>query len=148
MMKDVLSIEEAQNKFAEFLTKHKYKKTPERFAILDCLYNNEGHFDVEALYAMLKGHYRVSRATIYNNLQLLIDSNLITRMVLHNQIAYYERATITPHHHLICKKCGCITNIPDQGLHNTLRTWKTKNFRMEMVSLQLYGKCKRCKQTK
>lgn len=147
-MKDSLHIDEAQCRLVEYLNKNKFKKTPERFAILNCLYANEGHYDVEMLYVMLKDQCRVSRATIYNNLQLLIEANLIIKTVLNNQTAYYERATILPHHHLICKKCGRITNVQDQGLINTLRTWQTKNFRMDTVTLQLYGKCKRCKQIK
>ena len=147
-MKDSLTIEEAQHRFVEHLTNNKLKKTPERLAILKCLYLNEGHYDVESLYDILKKQFRVSRATIYNNLQLMIDANLITRTVLNNQIAYYERATLKPHHHLICKKCGRITNLQDQGLNTTLKAWQTKNFRMEVATLQLYGKCKKCKQIK
>lgn len=147
-MKEVLPIEEACQKFEEYLQCKKLKKTPERFAILNCLYSNEGHYDVEMLYTFLKTECRVSKATIYNNLQLLLDSHLVTRIVLDNQTAYYERATLKPHHHIICRKCGRITNLQDQGLINMLRTWQTKNFRTEVATLILYGKCKRCKQIK
>lgn len=147
-MKEALPIEEARCKFELYLQQQKLKKTPERFAILNCLYANEGHFDVEMLYTVLKEECRVSKATIYNNLQLLLDSNLVMRVVLDNQTAYYEKATLKPHHHIICRKCGRITHVQDQGLLNMLKTWKTKNFRIEQPTLLLYGKCKRCKQIK
>ena len=72
-------VDEVKQIFAEYLDKHNQRKTSERFAILEEIYRRNDHFDVESLYIHMKNKgYRVSRATVYNTLDLLVESNLVT----------------------------------------------------------------------
>ena len=65
----------------EYLEANGHRKTPERYAILEAVYTIKGHFGIDELYNYMEteSKFRVSRATLYNNIILLVDANLIIK---------------------------------------------------------------------
>jgi len=139
-------LEEVRRIFGVFLRKRKQRQTPERFAILDEVYSSAHHFDADELYLALKGKgVRVSRATVYNTLDLLIECDLVVRHQFGNKQAKYERAySYWQHDHLICMDCNELFEFCDpriQGIQEMVAD--IYQFDVRHHSLHLYGRCKR-----
>lgn len=130
--------------FTSYLESHKYRKTPERFAILEYIYTLKGHFDVESLYNLMKEKYRVSRATIYNTLELLLDCNLIIKHQFGNFNTKYEKTFNNSHHHLICSNCGSVREFDDENIKRIIQHKSLRGFKISHYSLYVYGLCAKC----
>ncbi len=105
--------------FSEYIERKGHRKTPERFAILDEVYGQTGHFDVEQLYIHMKNNnYRVSRATLYNTMELLLDCGLVIKHQFGKNIAQFEKAhSCKQHDHIICTTCGRVDEYCDPRGH-------------------------------
>lgn len=129
----------------EYLKENKLRCTPERFKILNMIYSIDGSFDIDTLLQhMEEKKFRVSRATIYNTITLLINANLVTHHLFGNR-SRYEKCFNNEKSHLICTKCGRITETTIPNLRETI-TPDIKKFHLTHYSLYVYGVCSKCHQ--
>lgn len=145
-MEDHELIETVKEELTSYLAEKRLRKTPERFAILEQIYSLNDHFDVDTLYElMLKSGYRVSRATVYNTVDLLVECRLIVRHQFGTNMAHYEKAYNTEsHHHLICTICNTVQEVKDDELHQTIQEKKYNRFNLSNYNLYMYGLCHKC----
>ena len=110
--------------FIEYLHQHNLRKTPERFAILQEIYSTNGHFGIESLYNKMKDNkYRVSRATLYNTIELLLDCNLVIKHQFGHNCAQYERSyKFRQHDHFVDLDTGKVLEYCDPRLQEIQRT--------------------------
>lgn len=139
----------AKENFTEYLKSGNYRITPERFTILEAVFNFDGHFDADELFFQLKGGgQKVSRATVYNTLDLLVDCGLISKYRFGENHSRYEKVFGRPHHdHLICLQCGDIIEFEnDKIVKIQAEVCKEKKFKAQSSTLQIFGVCSKCQQ--
>ena len=106
----------------KYLLDNNLRQTPERYIILKYIYKTSTHFDIDFLYKCINKTEKISKATIYNNLEILSKAKLIKKSSFNDSKILYEKSLNKKQHdHLICDKCGeifdegfrCISHRPD-----------------------------------
>lgn len=130
--------------FRSYLKEHNQRQTPERFMVLEEIYRADGHFDADDIFLNMKENSsRVSRATVYNTLDLLVECGLVQRHQFGKNQYHYERAyAYQQHDHIICKECGTVLEFCDPRIQE-IKTMMEKihDFNITGHSLHFFGAC-------
>lgn len=137
----------AHEKFKAFLEKQGKVCTQEREMILHAICELKGPFDAAALVEAVAAK-RITRATVYNALQLFTESGVlhcISRQAGRRKAQYELYMGSINRMQIICRRCGRVSEFHEVGIENIAKHRKYSNFLMERFSIVVYGTCKTCR---
>jgi Fur family ferric uptake transcriptional regulator len=135
-------------RFQHFLQQQGLKLTGERSALVREIISTHYHFEAdELLFKMKQKNVKISRATVYRTLELLVKSGMVRRVHLGEDHYHYEHVSGNSHHdHLICTTCGSVIEFHDPVLEaRQLEICDRKRFTPTFHNLQILGVCDACR---
>ncbi len=143
-----IEYDELLDAFKALLKKNGEKFTIQREVILETLYNSDEHLTPEALHQLIqkqRPELKTGIATIYRTLSRLEDSDMVTSLSFGAQGKKYELGAKDHHDHMICTKCGEITEFVDDEIERRQEKIAAEfGFQIKDHSMQIYGICKNC----
>ena len=129
-----------------YLEMNNHRKTPERYTILKAIYSMNGHFTLEELNEKLSSelNFPVSRATLYNTLNLFLELRLVIRHRFQGTTKYEACYDNNSHSHQICTMCGKVTEVKSPEIIQAVDNMHLRRFRKDGFTLYVYGVCSTC----
>jgi Fe2+/Zn2+ uptake regulation proteins len=129
-----------------YLEMNNHRKTPERYAILNAVYSTVGHFSLDELGEKLAVEYKfpVSRATLYNTLNLFMELRLVIRHRFQGTTMYEACFDNNSHCHQMCTVCGKVSEVKSPEITAAIDALHLKRFRKDGFTLYIYGICSTC----
>ncbi len=136
-----------KEQFLQFLRGRGQRVTGERLALFDEIFSLHGHIDAEELLGVMKARgLKISRATVYRNLDLLVESGFARKQRLGRRGFLYEHVHAGQQHdHLVCTGCGRVVEFVSQGIAALqAEICRAHGFVPMRHTLQIAGLCNRC----
>lgn len=145
MNKDELKVK-AKTILDQYLEVNNHRRTPERYAILNAVVDMSGHFTLEELGSKLSDEMRfpVSRATLYNTLNLFVKLRIVIRHHLASTTTYEYCQPGGCNVHQVCSNCGKVTELMSKDVDDAIGNLHLKRFRRESYAVYVYGICSTC----
>jgi Fur family ferric uptake transcriptional regulator len=133
--------------FSEYLKDKRLRHTTERDAIFEKIYHTKCLFTLDTIWKQLEDdNFHVSRASIYNTIELLLDAKIVVRhQFTATNVQYELKCVAEQHHHVICISCGAISEIKNGKINGYFSGYKIPRFTSEYYTLYFYGICSKCK---
>jgi Fur family transcriptional regulator, ferric uptake regulator len=136
-----------RDRFLQFLRSQGLRVTQERLALFEEIFAQHKHIDAEELLAAMKTRdLKISRATVYRNLDLLVDCGLVRKQRLGRDRFLYEHVHGGQHHdHLVCTVCGRVVEFVSPGIVALqAEICRAHGFVPSRHTLQISGLCNQC----
>lgn len=129
-----------------YLVEHSMRRTPERYAILDVVVARRGVFSFDQIERELATTITggISRSTIYDTINILIDASIIQKVNLPIKGTLYELCSNERHCHLICTACGKVKTVVDKHTDAFMNTKRYPAFNANSYHITVMGLCSTC----
>lgn len=118
--------------------------TPQRYGVMEYLMRHPVHATAEQIYAAVnRVRPHMSRASVYNNLNALIEAGLVRQVVLEGGAARFD-ANISPHHHFVCETCGAVEDIQWFDIPRLASRAPLEGRSVRAYALVIRGACRAC----
>ena len=138
---------QARQILTDFIVRHEQRQTPERFALLEAIYTKfEDRFTADQLYEYLatEAHYRLSKSTVYNHLNILWEAQLVQRCLIGNTVLYDRVIGKVPVEIMECTDCGCVRCRTMERVLEVLKEERRFHFHTQYYTVHVYGLCQKC----
>ena len=134
----------------EYLMSHQMRKTPERYEVLRTVCLLPDIFSLPELAKKMQeeADFQVSRTTLFNTLETLVEAQLLIRHALGHGAQYELRSNSVARTYLVCQDCGSIRRLDRPELTKYLSSLKARLFSVQQPILYLHGQCKKCIQAR
>lgn len=120
-----------------------HRITSSRRRVLDAVLAMQGHFTADDL---LQNTRKVGRATVFRTMKILLDLNIVCRVMMDDGALHYRVSTGRHHHHLVCTNCGRVEDFSNCDVNSLVRDLQSAtNYQIEGHWLEVYGRCQACR---
>jgi Fur family ferric uptake transcriptional regulator len=120
-----------------------HRVTASRRRVIDAVLAQPAHFTVDDV---LRATRKVGRATVFRTMKLMLDLNLLCRILLDDGALHYRLSTRGHHHHLVCRDCGRVEDFTTCDVKALVRELtRSTDYEIEGHWLEVYGRCQACR---